>query len=120
MKTLHAIAIVDDDRLVRAAMSSLVRAFGYPVRDFASATDYLAADTREIACIISDVHMPDLSGIELQQRLSTRLGAPPVILMTAFPGDRLRTVAHACGAVALIDKPVDSNRLLALLTSVLD
>lgn len=119
LTTRHAIAIVDDDALVRAAMASLVRSFGFDVRSFASAIDYLAADTADIACVVSDVHMPGLSGLDLQRRLSTRPGAPPVILMTAFPGDRLTATAISCGAAALVAKPVDSTRLLVLIRSML-
>lgn len=116
----HAIAIVDDDDLVRSAMASLVRSFGFQARSFASATEYLAAATDDIACVVSDVHMPGLSGIELRQRLSLRCPAPAVVLMTAFPSDKLRATAQACGAVAILDKPVDSDRLLQILKSVLD
>ncbi|WP_380784728.1 response regulator transcription factor [Sphingomonas sp. R86521] len=119
LTTSYAIAIVDDDSLVRSAVASLVRSFGFDVRSFASAVEYLEADTGEVACVLSDVHMPELSGVELQQRLRLRSNAPPVVLMTAFPGERLRATALSVGVLALIEKPVDSDRLLQLLESVL-
>ena len=119
MTQFRAIAIVDDDDLVRSATASLVRALGFPSRSFASAVEYLEADTSDIACVISDVQMPELSGIQLQQRLAQRGSAPPLLLMTAFPDARLRAQALAAGAIAFLEKPVDGDALLEILERAL-
>jgi FixJ family two-component response regulator len=115
----RAIAIVDDDDLVRSATASLVRALGFSSRSFASAVAYLEADTSDIACVISDVQMPELSGIQLQQRLAQRGDAPPLLLMTAFPDERLRAQALGAGAVAFLEKPIDGDALLEILERAL-
>ena len=81
------ISIVDDDESVRAAMSSLVRSLGYEACEFASAEAFLASPRRQdTACLITDVHMPGMSGLDLQDVLLAREQVVPIIFITAFPG----------------------------------
>lgn len=112
------IAIVDDDPDVRASLDSLMRSAGLDVRCFASARDLLAdGEARTAACVVTDLHMPDMSGLELQGELA-RLGWPqPVILMTAYPTDAARSQALDGGAAAFLTKPVDPDALLDAIES---
>jgi FixJ family two-component response regulator len=115
------VAIVDDDELVRSSMASLLRSLGIPARTFGSADEYLNADdTHEVACLVTDIQMPGTSGLQLQQILAARAVAPPVIMMTAFPSERIRTQAFEAGALCFIEKPIDEKHLLACLGEVFD
>lgn len=119
MTLARTIAIIDDDDLVRSATSSLVRALGFTARLFDSGTAYLNADTSDIGCIISDVQMPEMSGLELQQRLGQQGNAPPLLLMTAFLDEPLRVQALHAGALAFLEKPIDGDVLLGILERAL-
>ncbi|WP_200845223.1 response regulator transcription factor [Roseomonas sp. 18066] len=112
------IAIVEDDRHVRTATASLLRAAGHASEGFASAEDFLSVDAGRFACVISDVQMPGRSGLELLALLAAR-GGPPVILMTAFPDPRLERQARAGGALDFLEKPCDPDRMLASLERAL-
>jgi FixJ family two-component response regulator len=110
------ISIVDDDESVRTAMSSLVRSLGYQSRVFCSAEEFLASpELNDTSCVIADVQMPGMSGVELQDALAGRRPELPVVLITAFPEERIRKRAEAGGAVAFFSKPVDSNALIECL-----
>lgn len=119
MNQRRAIAIVDDDALVRSGMVSLVRAFGFPVRTFDSAEAALGDDLHDIACVISDVQMPGLSGLDLLARL--RLGHPdvPVILVTAFPEPGIESRARSEGAASFHDKACPPEELLAAIRAAI-
>jgi CheY-like chemotaxis protein len=83
------ISIVDDDESVRAAMSSLIRSLGYEAREFDSAEAFLASPHRhDTACLIADVHMPGMSGLDLQDVLLAGERVLPIIFITAFPARR--------------------------------
>src|SRR5207244_4637860 len=85
------ISIVDDDESVRAAMSSLVRSLGYQACEFASAEAFLASpDLQDTSCLIADIQMPGMNGLELQDALLARQQGVPIIFITAFPADRIR------------------------------
>lgn len=116
----NLVAIVDDDELVRLSMASLIRSLGLHARTFASADEYLlATDTHDVACLVTDIHMPGTSGLQLQQILLTKPSAPPpIIFMTAFPSERIRTQAQQSGAICFIEKPINEERLLACLGTV--
>jgi len=104
------IAIVDDDEAVRLATASLLRSFGYRTCVFASASEFLAAEMdRQAACLITDVRMPGMDGIELQRVLNSRNCPIPVLFMTAYCNDALRQRVLAAGAVCLLEKPFDSE-----------
>ena len=114
------ISIVDDDESVRAAMSSLVRSLGYEAREFASAEAFLASPRRQdTACLITDVHMPGMSGLDLQAVLLAREQVVPIIFITAFPADNLRQRAEAAGAAGFFSKPVDSQMIIHCLDAAL-
>jgi FixJ family two-component response regulator len=111
---LPLIAIVDDDDMVRAAIESLVRSLGMVTRTFASAESFLQSSlVREARCLILDVQMPNMSGLELQDRLS-RLGVDlPIIFVTAYPDETVKARALEAGAFGFMQKPLDLRQPLA-------
>ena len=102
------ISIVDDDDAVRGATESLVRSLGFETRAFASAVAFLQSPSLlETRCLILDVQMPHMGGIELQERLA-ELGLDiPIIFITAFPDDAVRQRALQGGAIAFLLKPFE-------------
>src|ERR1035438_3471570 len=108
------ITVVDDDASVRESMSSLLRSVGHVVKAFGSAEELVAsADIGETVCVITDVRMPGMSGLELQRRLAVSHPRLPVILMTAHASDEeVRLRALKDGAVAYLCKPLDEETLL--------
>ena len=115
------ISIVDDDESVREAMQGLMKSLGFPVEAFASAEEFLASDSRNHAvCLITDVQMPGLTGLELHDRL-VRSGRPvPTIMITAYPDERARARALQAGVVCYLVKPFNESDLLACIRSILD
>src|SRR5690349_21993661 len=88
------VSVVDDDRFFRESMRRLMRSLGYPVEAFPSAADFLASPRLvETACVIADVHMPGMTGVELYRQLVDAGYAIPTILVTAYPNDVDRTRA---------------------------
>ena len=113
MSQVPVISIVDDDPSVRAATSRLVRSLGYSVTTFASAGDFLSfSKAHEASCLIADVQMPGISGIELQSLLIAGGYSTPIIFITAFPEASIRLKALKAGAVALLSKPFDESALI--------
>ena len=97
------ISVVEDDRFFRESMGRLMRSLGYSVEAFPSAADFLASPRlAETACLIADVHMPAMTGIELYRRLIDRGHAIPTILVTAYPNDIDRARNLGCGAGRLM------------------
>jgi len=123
MCPVRLVSVVDDDESARLATESLVRSLGWPTRTFDSAHSYLhwlsTVRADETGCLISDVRMPGMSGIEMFDRLLALGAAPPTVFMTAFPTDALRAQVTAKGALALLEKPVDVAVLEHHLTQVL-
>lgn len=114
------IAIVDDDVSFREALAGLIKAFGYGVAAFGSAGDFLRSDaTTEAACLVLDVQMPDLSGLELQGQLIAEGRGLPIIFVTASPDPATRLRALEVGALAYLEKPCDQDVLLSHIRSVL-
>jgi len=112
------ISIVDDDVGSRQGINDLVASLGYPTVTFASAEEFLAsASARETACVIADLHMPGLNGLELQDRLVDEGRSVSFILVTAFPDDQCRRRALAAGAAGFLTKPFDDKALLRCLTA---
>jgi FixJ family two-component response regulator len=110
--SIELVSIVDDDPFVRAAASSLVRSFGWQARAFESAAAFLASDALpSTACLVSDVVMPDMDGIELLETLQARGFQIPTLFMTAFASARNRDRVHASSALCLIEKPIDALEL---------
>ena len=114
------ISIVDDDESVRRATESLLRLLGYATESFASAEAFLAAgDAGRFACVIADIKMPGMSGIDLSRLLGERKPKVPVILITAFMEDSLRARTLGCGAACVLAKPFSAERLSASLAAAL-
>lgn len=110
---MPAVAIIDDDESVRSAISSLLRSVGLDVSLFGSAEEFLAPDgPRDVDCVISDVQMSGMSGIELLETLRSRQCSTPFIVITAFPQEHLRKRAGQAGASCFLTKPFDSAALL--------
>jgi FixJ family two-component response regulator len=110
---LTLIAVVDDDASIRAATDSLLRSRGYPVLAFESAEDFLqSAELTGTSCVITDVRMPVMGGIELQAILRARGCTVPFIFITAFPEGVVRTQAMNDGATCFLTKPFDVPTLI--------
>lgn len=115
------IAIVDDDLGVRGSLDSLLRAVGLGAIGFARGEELLASRlSSRVACIVTDLHMPGMTGLQLQSELRRRGCSQPVIVMTAFPTAIAREQARAAGARAFLTKPIDPEALLAAIEAVLD
>jgi len=122
MCSMHIVSIVDDDESVRLATESVVRVLGWRTRTFVSAEEYLQwalAGEGATACLISDIRMPGMSGLEMHASLVARGVAPPTIFVTAFPTDSLRAQVAASGASGLLEKPIDIAALTQHLTKAL-
>ena len=114
------VSIVEDDRFFRESMGRLMRSLGYTVEAFPSAADFLASPSlAETACLIADVHMPAMTGIELYRHLLDTGHAIPTILVTACPNDADRDRALNDGVVCYLRKPVDEEYLKRCLRVVL-
>ena len=114
------VSIVDDDSLFRESMRKLVKMLGYTVEEFPSAADFLASRfLPETACLVADVHMPGMTGVELHGRLIKLGYTIPTILITAYPDELVRDRALQDGVVCYLGKPLDDEDLERCLRSVL-
>jgi FixJ family two-component response regulator len=114
------ISIIDDDPFVRTATDGLVRSLGYRAATFASAEDYLQSDRiNDTTCVITDVQMPGLSGVELQSLLIARGNCTPIIFITAFPEEKVRRRVLEAGAIGFLSKPFDDEHLIEHLQTAL-
>ena len=114
------ISIVDDDPSVVRALSRLCRSAGYAVHAFESAEAFLEADAgRDSDCLILDVHLPGLSGPELQLRLIEEHCGVPIVFITAFEDEATRGRALESGARAFLQKPLDTEVLLEAIQEAL-
>jgi CheY-like chemotaxis protein len=112
------IAIVDDDAAVREALEGLMRALGYDAEPFACGEDFLNSPLIErTACLIADVQMPGITGVELHRRLIASGQPVPTVLITAYPDDDIRARALAAGAICYLGKPFSEDELLRCLDS---
>jgi len=115
------ISIIDDDRSVREAVKSLVRSLGYEAITFASAEEYLGADGgRDSECIITDVQMPGMTGIDLQDRLIADGYLRPIILMSAMSEEDAGDDASRTAAFRFLKKPFSDERLIDCLDRALN
>lgn len=114
------VAVVDDDELVRIALQRLLKAAGLGVASFASAEDLLrSGQLPEIACLIVDIRMPGMSGLDLQTKLKAE-SPVPIIFITAHGDEKMRLQAMRAGAVAFLAKPFDSGILLDRVRAALE
>jgi FixJ family two-component response regulator len=107
------IAVIDDDASVRRALQRLLRAAGFAVETFATAREFLDANYQaQTACLVLDVHLPGMSGFQLQEYLTTS-GVPiPIVFITALDDVSTRERAHRAGAVGYLRKPFDEGTLI--------
>jgi FixJ family two-component response regulator len=114
------ISIIDDDEAVREATEGLIRSLGYAAATFASAEEFLQSDrVRQTSCLITDVQMRGLNGIELQGRLAAAGHRMPIIFVTAFPEERIRARALEAGACGFLSKPFSDESLIGHLDRAL-
>jgi FixJ family two-component response regulator len=110
------ISIVDDDKSVRESANSLIRSLGYATATFASGEEFLESGClSDTECLITDVQMPGMSGVDLQSHLLANGHRTPVIFVTAHPRERLRERALAAGALGFLSKPFREENLIACL-----
>ena len=114
------IAVVDDDESLRESLPDLLRHLGYASATFSSAEGFLASDIlEETSCLLLDVAMPGMSGPDLQQELTRRQDATPIIFITSQGNETLRRRLLARGAVAYLQKPFSETALLGALNTAL-
>jgi len=114
------ISIVEDDESVREAIKGLMRSLGYRVEAVASPQEFLSSrQVRRTSCLIADMQMPGMTGLELYQRLSASGKPIPTILITAYPDDGVRERALAAGVIGYLSKPFEEDDLLACIRSAL-
>ena len=107
------VAIVDDDESVRSAIEGLMKAVGLPTRAFASAEEFLnSGQQNHTACLIADIRMPGMSGLDLQARLNSEHHRIPIIFITAHGDTNMRMRALRAGAVEFLAKPFSDDVLL--------
>src|ERR1700758_4621358 len=113
LENTKMVAIVDDDDLMRSALQGLLKAVGLPAQAFASAEEFLeSGQHRQTACLIADIRMPGMSGLELQARLKAEQCRIPTIFITAHGDTKMRMQAMRDGAVEFLAKPFDDDVLL--------
>ena len=114
------VSVVDDDQFFRASLGRLIWLLGYAVEDFVSAADFLASPRlAETACLIADIHMPMMTGVELHRHLVDVGYAIPTILVTGHPDNGERARALNDGVVCYLGKPINDERLARCLHSAL-
>jgi FixJ family two-component response regulator len=115
------IAIVDDDESVRSAVDGVLKSVGLNTRTFVSAEEFLVSGQQgETACLITDIQMPGMSGLDLQARLAAENYQIPIIFITAYGNTSIRMEALRDGAVEFLGKPFDDEALLATVRGALD
>ena len=110
---VQIVAIVDDDPSVRGALLGLMKAVEIPAQAFASTEDFLSSGLRrQTACLVADIRMPGMSGLELQAWLNANQFCIPIVFITAHGDDATRAQALSAGAVRFLEKPFDDEELL--------
>jgi FixJ family two-component response regulator len=119
-KAKPLISIIDDDESMREAIKCLVKSLGYTAEAVASAQEFLSScHVRRTSCLITDMQMPGMTGLDLYQRLSTSGKAIPTILITAYADDGVRERALSAGVIGYLSKPFEEDDLLACIRSAL-
>jgi FixJ family two-component response regulator len=121
LSTLSVISVIDDDASVRAATNNLLSSHGYVVHTFASADHFLqSARLDETSCVVADVQMPTMSGLELLTQMHTQGKDAPFIFITAFPDDSVRARALKAGAIGFLAKPFAGPVLIDCIETALN
>jgi len=114
------IAIVDDDEAVRESLSGVMRSIGFSVNTFSSGESFLRSNRLgRTACLIADVHMPGMTGIELHHRLVASGNTVPTILITAYVDEKVKAQALKAGVACYLPKTIDESKLLACIHSAI-
>lgn len=120
MTVARTIAIIDDDEEVRTATENLVQSYGIDTLAFGSAEEFLnSVATQNVACVITDIQMPGMSGAELQKTLLKQGRNLPIIFITAFPEERVRRQVEAAGAICFLSKPYAADALMGSISKAL-
>ena len=115
------VSIIDDDRSLRESIVDLVKAMGFEAQEYERAEDFLhSGSIARTACLITDMRMPGMSGLELHERLVARGETVPTIVITAFPKDDDRARAQRSGVVCYLAKPFGYNQLADCIASALE
>jgi FixJ family two-component response regulator len=117
----NVVAIVDDDELIRDALQGLMKEAGFTALAFASGEEFLkSGELERVACLIVDIRMPGMSGLELQSKLNNDHHRIPIIFITAQGDEKMRMQALRAGAVKFLTKPLDRGVLLDSVQTALD
>jgi FixJ family two-component response regulator len=120
LTTVPVISVIDDDESIRTAIYNLLRSLGYIVHVFPSAEAYLdSPQLHNTWCVIADVRMPGMSGVDLQSRLRSEGNRVPFVFVTAVPDEPVRARALEQGAICFLTKPFDQDSLIACLGEAL-
>jgi FixJ family two-component response regulator len=115
------VAIVDDDDLMRGALQGLLKAVGLPAQAFASAEEFLkSGQQRHAGCLIADIRMPGMSGLQMQAQLNAEHCRIPIIFITAHGDEKMRMQALRAGAVEFMAKPFNDEALLESVRAALE
>lgn len=115
------VAIVDDDDSMRSALLGMLKVVGLPARAFSSAEEFLeSGQQQDVACLIADIRMPGMSGLELQAKLNADRCRVPIIFLTAHGDEKMRMQALRAGAVEFMAKPFDDEALLESVRAALE
>jgi FixJ family two-component response regulator len=121
LSTRSIISVIDDDASVRAATNNLLRSHGYTVHTFASAGEFLrSAHMNDTSCVIADVQMPAMSGVELLMLVRAQGSRVPFIFITAFPDESVRARVLKAGAIGFLAKPFAGPTLINCLATALE
>jgi FixJ family two-component response regulator len=121
LSTVSVISVVDDDESVRAATSKFLRSHGYTVQAYSSAEDFLRSGRlNDTSCVIADVQMPGMSGLELLTTMRAQGHGAPFIFITAFPDDNTRARALQSGAICFLPKPFAGPTLINCIGAALE
>ena len=121
MPRVPVVSIIDDDASVRMATNRLVRSLGYVAHAFSSADEFLrSSHVNDTSCVIADVQMPGMSGVELQSLLLAQGRRMPIIFITAFPEESTRARALEAGAICFLTKPFDGPTLIKYLAAAVE
>jgi FixJ family two-component response regulator len=121
LSTLPVISVIDDDASVRGATNNLLRSHGYTVHTFASAEEFLrSAHLNDTSCVIADVQMPAMSGVDLLILVRAQGYRAPFIFITAFPDQSVRARALKAGAICFLGKPFAGPTLIQCLDAALE
>src|SRR5258706_12417625 len=120
-RSTNLVAIVDDDDLMRSALKGLTKSVGLPAQAFASSEEFLdSGKQHQAACLIADIRMPGISGLELQARLNADHCRIPTIFITPHGDEKMRMQALRAGAVEFMAKPFDDEALLESVRAALE